>query len=259
MSFNFPESFRLDGKVAVIGGVGPTNGRHFASALSQAGASVCLIARTPAVSRPLAEELRAQGGRAFYIEADLTDPKQVDDAFARTLEACGRIDVLFNHVGSAGAIRDIVDLNLEQWRNVFAVNLDAMFLCTKAAAKIMIERGHGGSIINTGSTAGRLTLRKLTPYATAKAAVEHFTRCMASELAPHRIRVNCIRLGTFENAGPILDRFSEGFAEWWLRETPMHRWGQADEAAGAALYLASDASNYVTGAVLPVTGGMAVV
>lgn len=122
----------------------------------------------------------------------------------------------------------------------------------------MIRQGEGGSIINTGSTASRLTLPKLTAYSVAKAALEQFTRCMAYELAPHNIRVNCIRLGTFENAASVMTTFAPDFADWFLRETPMHRWGRPDEAGAAALYLASPASSYVTGATISISGGMAV-
>jgi NAD(P)-dependent dehydrogenase (short-subunit alcohol dehydrogenase family) len=258
MSFKFPESFRLDGKVALISGVGPTNSRSFALAMAEAGASVCLVARTPTVAQPLAQELRDRGVGAMHIEADLTQPDQVTAVVDATVKELGRIDILFNHVGGSGATLDVVDLPYEEWRRVFAANLDSMFLCTQAAAKEMIEQGQGGSIINTGSTASRCTMPKLTSYSVAKAAVEQFTRCMSYELAPHNIRVNCIRLGTFENAGPIMTKFSPDFGDWFLREMPMHRWGKADEAAAAGLFLASSASSYITGVVLPVSGGFSV-
>lgn len=132
MGSDFAKSFRLDGKAALIGGVGRTNSRSFALSLAEAGASICLVARTSKVSRRLSDELRDMGAKAFPIEADLTRPDDVDRVVREMLGELGRIDILFNHVGAAGAARDVVDLSYEEWRDTFATNLDAMFLCTKA-------------------------------------------------------------------------------------------------------------------------------
>ncbi|MBV9995650.1 MAG: SDR family oxidoreductase [Caulobacteraceae bacterium] len=252
------ERFRLDGKVAIIAGVGETNSRHIALALADAGADVALVARRTLITEPLAEEIRAMGRRALAIQADFTDSTQVDDMVGRTRRELGRLDVLFNHAGSGTVMKPVIEMTDEEWRGVFAANVDAAFFATRAAARVMIDEGRGGSIINTSSTASRLTPPMVKAYAVAKAALNHFTRCMAEELAPHGIRVNSILLGTFENAGPNLDAISPGFKDWWLRETPLGRFGQAHESAGAALYLASEASSYTTGAILSVTGGIAV-
>jgi 7-alpha-hydroxysteroid dehydrogenase len=254
------DRFRLDGKVAIVTGVGPTNSRHFALAMAEAGAAVCLAARSVTHTEKIAAEVREMGGRALVCTADITDRKQVEAMVAHAKAEFGRIDILFNHVGGGApptGPKKILETSDEDWRNVFASNLDSMFFCTRAVAKIMIEQDSGGSIINTSSTASRTTPPMLTPYSVAKAAVNQFTRCMAVELAPHNIRVNAILLGTYENSGSKLNQIAPGFGDWWLRETPMHRFGRAGESAAAGLYLASDASAFVTGVILPVAGGIA--
>jgi len=250
------DSFRLDGRVGVVTGVGPTNSRHFALAIAEAGADVCLVARTPNNAESIAEEIRALGRRALVVTADMTDSAQVDRMVKTAQDELGRIDVLFNHVGGSQAVPTI-DMTDEQWDWTFAANLDSMFYGTRAVGRVMIAQGWGGSIINTSSTASRTTPPNLTAYSVAKAAVNQFTRCMAVEFAPHNIRVNAILLGTYENSGPKLNNIAPGFGDWWLRETPMHRYGRAGESAAAGLYLASEASSFVTGVVLPVAGGIA--
>jgi len=254
---NISYSFRLDGRVAIVAGVGVTNSRHFALALAEAGADVCLVARTANITQSLAEEIRTMGRKALAIAADMTDSRQVDSMVAEARTTFGRLDILFNHVGGGGTARPILETEDAQWRSVFASNLDSMFFCTRAVARVMIAQGWGGSIINTSSTASRLARPGLTAYSTAKAAVNQFTRCTAVELAPHKIRVNAILLGTFENNGHKLNGISPGFGDWWLRETAMGRYGRPGESAGAGIYLASDASAYVTGTILPVAGGIA--
>jgi NAD(P)-dependent dehydrogenase (short-subunit alcohol dehydrogenase family) len=253
------QSFRLDGRVAVIAGVGETNSRHMALALAEAGADIALVARSAGVIEALADEIRALGRRAMPIQADLTDSVQVDAMVERVRHEHGRIDILFNHAGGSRAIKPLIEVTDDEWRSDLSANLDTVFFATRSVARVMIEQGWGGSIINTSSTASRLTPPNVAPLAIAKAAVNHFTRCAAAELAPHQIRVNAILLGTFENAGPYMNQISPGLGDWWLQETPMRRWGQPWESAGAALYLASEASSYVTGSILSVTGGIGVI
>ena len=253
------QKFRLDGKSAILTGVGPTNGRHFALALAEAGANVCLVARSDRVIGSLAEEVRELGVGALPVQADISRPEDAERVVTEARNEFGGLDILFNHVGTAEPrLGKIVDLSLDDFREPLVSNLETTFLMTQQFVRILLQDGKGGSIINTGSTGARTTPPKMAHFSAAKAGLEQFTRCAAAELAEHGIRVNCIRLGTFENAGPYLDDIEQGFRKWWLDETPMHRFGRADEAAGAALFLASDASSYVTGAVLAVTGGIAV-
>jgi NAD(P)-dependent dehydrogenase (short-subunit alcohol dehydrogenase family) len=254
---SFMEKFRLDGKVAIITGIGPTNGQSFALALAEAGAKLCLVARSAAVTDVLVKEIIDAGGAAIRLQADLTDPASAPRIVRECCDAFGKVDILFSHSGGVGPLADIYDVDDGDWDSVLRMNLHSAFYLTKAASKAMISGGHGGSIVYTSSTASVMTPPRLTSYSVAKAAVSQLARCAAVELAPHGIRVNAIMLGTFENAGPSIGRIAEGYQEWWLKETPLGRFGKADEAGAAALFLASDASSYVTGTVLRVTGGIA--
>jgi len=254
---SFAQKFRLDGKVAIITGVGPTNGQSFAKALAEAGAKLCLVARSANVTGPLVEEIVGAGGAAISLQADLTDPGSAPRIVEKCGNAFGRVDILFSHSGGVGPLADIYDVDDGDWDKVLRMNLHSAFYLTKAASKAMISGGRGGSIVYTSSTASVMTPPRLTSYSVAKAAVSQLARCTAVELAPHGIRVNAIMLGTFENAGPGIGRIAEGYREWWLKETPLARFGNADEAGAAALFLASDASSYVTGTILRVTGGIA--
>ena len=244
--------FRLDGKVAIVTGVGVMNGKHIALALAEAGADVCLVARSRPVIEQTAVEIRTMGRRALPLTADVTDSGQVDRMVAEARSKLGRIDILFNHVGGGGRPGPILNLSDEDWHACFLGNLYSMFYCTRAVGKVMVEQKQGGSIINTSSVASSWTPPGLTPYSVAKAGVNQFTRCMAVELGPHGIRVNCIMLGAFENAGPKID---PALAESIVKTTPLGRFGKRDESAPAALYLASEASSFVTGVIIRVSGG----
>lgn len=250
----FLEKFRLDGKVALITGVGPTNGKHIALAMAEAGADVALVARSNKVIGGVAEEIKALGRRAVTINADVTDSKQVDRMAAEAKEKLGHIDILFNHVGGGGKGGPLLKLADEDWHGNFLGNLYSMFYCSRAVGNIMVQQGRGGAIINTSSVASVRTPPGVAAYSIAKAAVNQFTRCLAAELAPNNVRVNCVMLGTFENAAPHLPKVHYDDT---INETLMHRFGKKDEVAPAALFLASDAASYVTGVVLRVSGGWA--
>jgi NAD(P)-dependent dehydrogenase (short-subunit alcohol dehydrogenase family) len=169
-------------------------------------------------------------------------------------EELGHVDILFNHVG--GTVRGpMLELTDDEWEQSFRHAFTSKLYCTRTFGRIMIDQGTGGSIVNTSTVAGVMTLPNLTAFSVAAAGINQFTRCMAVELAPHRIRVNCLMLGAFENALPNL---SPDFREWLLDEIPMHRFGAKDESAPAAIYLASDASSFVTRAILPVSGGVGI-
>ena len=249
--------FRLDGKVAVVTGVGPTNGRSISLALAEAGADVCVVARSSTVIEETAHLIEEMGRRALPVRADMTDSVAVDAMAARVAAELGSIDVLCNHsgTGAEGYYGPMLEISDEAWERTLRQTLTSVMQCTRAVAKVMVDRGGGGSIINTSSVASVMTPRDVTAYAVAKAAVNHYTRCMAVELALYSIRVNAILLGTFENAGPKLP---EDFRNWWLDAVPMRRWGRADEVAPAVLYLASDASSFVTGELLRISGGIGI-
>jgi NAD(P)-dependent dehydrogenase (short-subunit alcohol dehydrogenase family) len=174
---SFMEKFRLDGKVAIITGIGPTNGQTFARALAEAGAKVCLVARSTAVTDLLVEEIIDAGGAAIRLQADLTDPGSAPRIVRECCDAFGRVDILFSHSGGVGPLVDIYDVDDSDWDTVLRMNLHSAFYLTKAASKAMICGGHGGSIVYTSSTASVMTPPRLTSYSVAKAAVSQLARC----------------------------------------------------------------------------------
>jgi 7-alpha-hydroxysteroid dehydrogenase len=243
--------FRLDDKVAIVTGVGPAMGRDFALALAEAGADVCVAARSRAVIDEVADEVRAFGRRAVALTCDVSDSGQIDELVAQTVRRLGRIDIMCNHAAGRDPRLPIEQLSDTQWHEVLDATLSSVFYGTRAGARAMIEQGTGGSIINTSSicSVGQVPGHMIV-YSTAKAGVNHFTRYMASELAVHGIRVNAILPGTFGVA-----RVPQAVQDWLDSTIPLGRRGRPDEISPALLYLASDASSYVTGETLLVSGG----
>ena len=243
--------FRLDGKVAAITGVGAAMGREFALALAEAGADVCVSARSRNVIDDVAAEVRSRGRRALAVIADAADGAQVDDLVARTVAELGRLDVFCNHAGSGSPRLSLLELTDDEWDAAVRLTLHSVFYGTRAAARVMIEQGTGGSIINTSSICSvGVVPGHLIAYSTAKAAVNHFTRYMAMDLAPHGIRVNALAPGALQD-----NTASPELARWLEATTPMRRFARADEISPALLYLASDASSYVTGETILLAGG----
>jgi NAD(P)-dependent dehydrogenase (short-subunit alcohol dehydrogenase family) len=243
--------FSLEGKVALVTGVGPAMGRDFALALAEAGADVCVSARSRAVIDEVAGEVSSLGRRSLAVTCDVSDSAQVDELVAATVSELGRLDVMCNHAAGRDPRLPIEELSDAHWHEVLDATLSSVFYGTRAAARVMIEQGTGGSIVNTSSicSVGQVPGHMIV-YSTAKAAVNHFTRYMASELAEHGIRVNAILPGTFGVA-----RVPQEVQDWLDATIPLRRRGRSDEVAPALLYLASGASSYVTGETLLVSGG----
>ena len=244
--------FSLAGRVAIVTGVGPAMGRDFALTLAEAGADVCLAARSDGVIEAVAEEARALGRRVLAVRCDVSDSAQVDELVVRTVRELGRLDVMCNHAAGRDVKVPIEQLSDSDWHEVLNATLSSVFYGTRAAARAMIIQGTGGAIINTSSICGvGLVPGHMIAYSTAKAAVNHFTRYMAAELAPHGIRVNAILPGAFGDS-----RVTPAVQTWLDDEIPLGRRGRPDEIAPALLYLASEASSYVTGETLLVSGGL---
>jgi 7-alpha-hydroxysteroid dehydrogenase len=245
------ERFSLAERVAIVTGVGPAMGRDFALALAEGGADVVVAARSRTVIDEVAEEVRSLGRRALALTCDVSDSAAVDELVARTVRELGRLDVMCNHAAGRDPQLPIDQLTDEQWREVLDATLSSVFYGTRAAARVMIAQGDGGAIVNTSSicSVGQVPGHMIV-YSTAKAAVNHFTRYMAAELAPHRIRVNAILPGVFGVA-----RVPDAVKDWLDATIPLRRRGRPDEVSPALVYLASDASSYVTGETLLVSGG----
>jgi NAD(P)-dependent dehydrogenase (short-subunit alcohol dehydrogenase family) len=248
--------FDLSGRVALVTGASKGLGRAMALGLAQAGASLALCARDAeglAASRAEAEQ---HGVRAETFGMDVTSRQSVRDAVAAALARFGRIDVLLNDAG-VNLRKPALEFSEDEWDRVVDTNLKGYFLVAQAVGEHMVASG-GGKIINVGSILGTVGMKNQLPYASSKGGVAQLTRVLAVEWAPHRVYVNAIAPGFFETpltAGVLQNPEVRRFV---AERTPMGRWGQPAELQGAAVFLASRASDFVTGQILHVDGGWTV-
>ena len=248
------DSFRLDGKVALVTGGARGLGLTMATALAEAGADVALSGRSLAPAEEAASALaKATGRRAKAFAADVTSAADVERLAASVESALGPIDVLINNAGVN--IRGTVDqLTEADWNSVIDTNLKGPFLCARAIGPGMVKRGWG-RVVNLGSILGAVALGGRAPYASSKAGVINLTRVLALEWAGTGVTSNAICPGPFatEMNLPLLNdpvKYQE-----FVKKIPMGRWGELDELAGAVVFLASPASSFITGASLFVDGG----
>jgi NAD(P)-dependent dehydrogenase (short-subunit alcohol dehydrogenase family) len=247
----------LKGKVALITGGASGIGRATALLFAQEGAAVMIADINPTLGQSAVQEIQLQPGRAAFRLCDVTRSEDCRLAVAATLEQFGRLDILFNN---AGIIRraDVVDTTEEEWDRVLAVNLKSIFLMSKYAVPVLAKAG-GGAIINTSSGWGVKGGPKAVSYCASKGAIVNMTRAMAIDHGEQNIRVNCICPGDVDTpmlrheAQQLGQPEAEFLAEAAIR--PLRRFGKPVEIAQAVLYLASEASSYVTGAALLVDGG----
>lgn len=251
--------FRLDGRTAIVTGGGRGLGEHMARGLADAGASVVLCSRKLEACEAVAREIEAAGGRALPLACDVADEDDVARVVESAVDAFGAVDVLVNNSGATwGAPPE--EMPLDRFDQVMAVNVRGVFLMAQAVGRSMIAAGRGGSIVNVSSVAafkaGRPGGLQASGYAASKGAVISLTRDLAGSWAHLGIRVNCIAPGWFPTrmSQRVLDRAGEQL----LATIPLARFGGPDDIAGAAVFLASDASAYVTGHTLMVDGGQMV-
>jgi NAD(P)-dependent dehydrogenase (short-subunit alcohol dehydrogenase family) len=243
----------LDGKVAVVTGGSKGIGRAIALAFAEAGADVALAARGVEPLEAAAEEVRALGRRAIPVPTDITDRDQVGALVERTVEELGGIDILVNNAGAAPFLSTVDSIRPEGFEKYLRVNFTSAFYCTQAAAPALLRSR--GSVINVASVAGFIASPGLTYYAGAKAALISFTRTVAQEWASAGVRVNAIAPGWIETDLNERTREDPDWYESIRSLIPMGRWGRAEEVASVARFLASDASTFMTGAVVVVDGG----
>ena len=251
------DQFRLYGKRLFITGGSRGLGREMALACADAGADCVLVGRDEASLEQTAE-IRALGRKCFTHVADVSQPEECEAACERALADFGPIDILINNVGGRRQNIPIAEMPLEMWQELMDLNLTSTFLCTKLIGGRMVEAGQGGRVINIASINALVVGRKIAGrhYETAKAAVVQFTRATAADWAPHGVTVNAILPGGFmTEANQRWKQIHPEVIETFLAQIPMGRYGEPDELGPLAVYLASDASAYMTGASLVIDGG----
>ena len=248
------ERFSLEGKTAVVTGGGTGIGRGFALALAEAGADVAVAGRTAATIEAVAAEIEALGRKALAIPTDVTVGEQVNAMVDAVVDAWGQLDIGVNNAGTGGHI-PAEDIDEDEWARVLDTNLKGPFLCSQAEARVMRPRGYG-KIINNASMSGSIVNRshEQTHYNASKAALIHLTKSLAAEWAPFGINVNSISPGYTMAGGAGSDRMA-AMHDDWRRDTPLGRLGEVEDLQGAVVFLASDASTFVTGLDLIVDGG----
>jgi NAD(P)-dependent dehydrogenase (short-subunit alcohol dehydrogenase family) len=254
----FTEWFGLAGKRALITGASRGLGREMALAVAEAGADVIITGRTQTSLDVTVDDIRAHGRQASTVIADMSVPEECQSSCERILADLGPIDILINNVGNREMSASIDEETLETWRAMIDLNLTSCFLGTRIIGAAMLKRGKGGRIINIASISALIANCGIggRAYETAKAAVLHFTRCAAADWAPHGITVNAICPGLFmtdvnrewnERRPDVIDAF--------VQNVPMGRPGKPHEIGPLAVYLASPAAAYVTGASYVIDGG----
>ena len=248
----------LTGKVAVVTGARQGLGKIFATALAAAGAEVIIMARNVKALEEAAAEIHAETGAiCHYCPIDILDESSVEKAARFVMDTCGRLDILFNNAALGRGSTPLQDTSLEEWNATIGTNLTGTFLCMKHFGRILIAQ-QSGKVVNMTSLAARAVFADACTgaYDCSKAAVGCLTRCMAGEWAKYHINVNSISPGFFLT--DINKRFLEqtpGFYENSCRNVPLGRWGDPEEIAPLALFLASSASDYITGADFNIDGG----
>ena len=246
--------FKLVGRVALVTGGSKGLGESMAIALAQAGARVVINSRTQSDCDRVASRIRGSTGmESVGISADITQESAVDELFGKVVERFGRLDVVINSAG-INIRHPIEEFPFEDYKKVIDINMTGTWLCCRAAGRIMKPAGRG-SVINVSSTLGAVGLEDRSAYTSSKSGVIGMTRTIAKEWAEHGVRCNALCPGPFltEMNKPLLDQPER--VEKLIRLTAMNRWAEIHEIKGAALFLASDASSYVTGSELYVDGG----
>ena len=255
------DRFRLNGKRCFVTGGSRGLGREMALAIAEAGADLILVGRDRPALEATGADVERRGRSAVLIQADVSQPLEAERACRTALEQHGPIHILINNVGGRRIDVPTESLELEQWQEIVDLNLTSTFICTKLIGGAMVRRGQGGRIVNVASVAGLVAARGIggRSYETSKAAVIQFTRAVAADWAPHRVTVNAIAPGVFLTEPNVRwGRLNPSVMETAKAQIPMGDFGRPEDVGPLAVYLASDASRYMTGSVLVIDGGYTV-
>jgi len=250
-------TFDLNNRIAFVTGGNGGIGLGMAKGFASAGASVVIAGRNEAKAKSALLELRARGAQAEFVELDVLQEASCKRAIERTIQKFGRLDILVNNAGTT-VRKQPQDLTAEDWHLVMNTNLTAAFLCSKMAYPPMVRAG-GGKIINIGSMMSIFGASYAAPYAASKGGIVQMTRAMAIAWAKDNIQVNAILPGWINTE--LTQKAREevsGLHERVLARTPAQRWGDPDDFAGIAVFLAGSASNFVTGTAIPIDGGYSI-
>ena len=247
------DAYSLSGKVSVITGGNRGIGRALATALAEAGSDIVLLVRDRDGTTAAVAELEALGVTAMAVTADVTEPEQVQRAVEEVLSRLGQVDVLVNNAGTC-IHRPALEVTEEEWRFVMDVNVDGVWHCSQAFGRQMVAQ-RSGVIVNIGSISGQIVNRPQwqPAYNASKAAVHQLTKSLAAEWAPYGVRVNALAPGYIKTEMAPVDE--PQFRQHCIEDAPMRRYAMPAELGPSVVFLASDASSFMTGSVLVVDGG----
>jgi NAD(P)-dependent dehydrogenase (short-subunit alcohol dehydrogenase family) len=250
------DRFSLTGRTAVVTGSTRGLGRAFAVALAEAGASIVVVGRDGEAAADVEAELAALGAQSHTVLADVTVRADVERVLVDAVEAFGRVDVLVNNAGTC-IHKPALEVTDAEWREVMGTNLDALWIVSQVFGAHMVERG-GGTIVNIGSMSAAIVNRPQwqPAYNASKAAVHHLTRSLAAEWASLGVRVNALAPGYMKTEMSPVD--DPRFRQHWIEDAPQRRFGLPEELGPAIVFLASDASSFMTGSILTIDGGYTV-